>query len=83
MKYLKIPLDDENYYPIGILYVGNLNFANYDFSKYINKNTFDVEIKECYFYNSEEILNLNLTHDDIYYLSEFVEIERLVNKNNS
>lgn len=75
LKYLKVPVNNENYFPVGLLYVGNLNFTSTDFSNYINSNIFDGEIKECYFYSVEEILNLKLIDDDISYLKEFVELE--------
>ena len=31
IKYLKVPTNNENYYPIGILYTGNLNFTSKEF----------------------------------------------------
>lgn len=75
MKFLKVPTNDENYYPIGILYTGKLNFTSEDFEKYISNNNFDGEIKNCYFYSTEECLNLNLKKTDVSYLKEFISIE--------
>ena len=79
MKYLKIPIDNEKYYPVGVLYTGNLNFTSKEFEKYIKNNTFDGEIKECYFYTAKECLNLKLTQNDISYLKEFVKLENEYN----
>ncbi len=75
LKYLKVPVNNENYFSVGLLYVGYLNFTSTDFANYINNNVFDGEIKECYFYNAEECLNLKLTDNDISYLKEFIELE--------
>ena len=76
IKYLKVPTNNENYYPIGILYTGNLNFTSKEFKKYISNNNFDGEIKEYYFYSTEECLNLQLKENDISYLKEFISVER-------
>ena len=78
MKYLKVPKKDENYYPIGIIYTGNLNFTSEEFKAYTTNKKFDNEIIEYYFYNKEECLNLELTDSDISYLKEIVLFE---NKN--
>lgn len=75
MKYLKVPTNNDNYYTIGILYTGNLNFTSEEFEKYISNNKFDDEIKEFYFYSTEECLNLKLAETDISYLKEFISIE--------
>lgn len=78
MKYLKLPENGENYYPTGILYIGNLNFTSEEFKKYIKNNQFDNEIKECYFYSTEECMKLNLTDFDVSYLKEFISIENQI-----
>lgn len=75
MKYLKVPTDNENYYTIGILYTGILNFTSKELKKYINNNNLDGEIKEYYFYSTEECLNLQLKEKDISYLKEFISAE--------
>ena len=75
IKYLKIPENSENYYPIGILYIGKLNFTSGEFKEYMNNKKHDNEIAEIYYYNKEECLNLELTDLDISYLKEFVLLE--------
>lgn len=75
MKYLKIPKNGENYYPIGILYIGELNFTSDEFKEYMNNKKHDNEITEIYYYNKEKCLNLELTDSDIFYLKEFVLLE--------
>lgn len=75
LKYLKISTHNENYYPVGLLYLGYLNFTSTDFANYMNNNVFDGEIRECYFFTTEECLNLKLTDNDISYLKEFVKLE--------
>ena len=75
IKYLKIPENGEKYYPIGILYIGNLNFTSNEFKEYMNNKKHDNEILEIYYYNKEECLNLELKDSDISYLKEFVLLE--------
>lgn len=75
MKYLKVPTGNENFYPIGILYVGSLNFTSKELKKYITTHTFDGEVKECYFYTTKECLDLKMNKRDISYLKEFVSLE--------
>ncbi len=75
LKYLKVPSSHENYCPVGLLYVGYLNFTSTDFANYIKNNKFDGEIKECYFYSAEECLELKLLDNDISYLKELVKLE--------
>lgn len=78
MKYLKIQTNSENYYTIGILYTGILNFTSQEFKKYVNSNNFEGEIKEYYFYSAEECLKLKLTNSDISYLKELITIENKI-----
>lgn len=75
LKYLKIPDNNVCYSPVGLLYVGYLNFTSTDFANYMSNNVFDGEIKECFFYSAEECLNLELTDHDISYLKELIELE--------
>ena len=76
MKYLKVPTNNENYYTIGVFYTGMLNYTSDDFRNYVKNNKFDGEIKEYYFYNREECLNLELTEQDVSYLKEFILMEQ-------
>ena len=75
IKYLKIPENGENYYPIGILYIGKLNFTSDEFKEYMNNKKHDNEISEIYYLKKEECLNLELTDSDISYLKEFILLE--------
>ena len=75
MKYLKIPENNENYYPIGILYVGELNYTSEEFNRYIKDKKFDNEIKEYYYYNKEECMKLELTDPDNSYVKELILLE--------
>lgn len=75
MKYLKIPTNNENYYTIGVLYTGKLNYTSDEFRKYVKCNKFDGEIKEYYFFTKEECLKLELTEQDVSYLKELVLME--------
>ena len=72
---MKIPENEENYYPIGILYIGKLNFTSVEFKGYMNNKKHDNEILEIYSYTKEECLNLELTDSDISYLKEFILLE--------
>lgn len=70
-SYLRIPNND-NYCPTGIVFTGVLNFSSKDFVNYMNNNSFDEEIKKCYFYSLEDCLNLDLSDKDISYLKEIL-----------
>ncbi len=75
MKYLKVPENNENYYTIGILYTGLLNYTSAEFRNYLNSIELSSEIKEIYFYSKDECLELELKEHDISYLKEFVVLE--------
>lgn len=75
MKYLKVQDNNKNYGAIGVLYTGTLNFTSEEFKEYVSCNKFDGEIKEWFFYDKEDCLNLKLKDTDISYLKEFIKIE--------
>ncbi len=75
MKYLKVPKNNENYYTIGILYTGNLNYSSEEFKQYLMANIFDDEINEYYLCTAQECLNMDFSDIDVSYIKEFISIE--------
>lgn len=75
MEYLKVPESSENYYPVGIIYLGRLNYTSQEFIKYLDSHQFDNEIKYCYFYTADELLQLQLQKNDISYLKDLIKME--------
>ena len=75
MKYLKVPKNNENYYTIGILYTGSLNFSSEEFKQYLMANKFDDEINEYYLCSTQECLNMDFSDIDVSYIKEFISIE--------
>ena len=75
MKYLKVPESNENYYTIGVLYNGFLNYTSNELRDYLSNSKLSSEIKEVYYYSQEECLELELKKNDISYLKEFIMLE--------
>lgn len=77
LKYLKIPKDNENFYPCGVCYTGTLNFTAEHFKDYFrkNKNKFDNEVKDVLCLTDEECLNLEFCDESRTYIGEFLELE--------
>lgn len=73
-RFLKTPNPGRNY---GIVYYGYLNMTKDELNKYFidNRNKFDGEVKELLLLSREEVLNLDLTDNDISYLKEMIEEE--------
>ena len=74
IKYLKTPEPGRNY---GIVYVGNLNFDSNSLLHYFSqvKDIIDNEIFNLLVLNSEEVLQLDLTDNDISYLKDLISYE--------
>lgn len=74
MKYLKTPDPGRNY---GVVYVGNLNFDSNSLLNYFSeiKDIIDNEVFDLLLLNSEEVLQLDLTDNDISYLKDLINYE--------
>lgn len=74
MKYLKTPEPGRNY---GVVYIGNLNFYSKDLLDYFSrvKDIVDSEVNHLLLLNSEEVLQLDLTDNDISYLKDLISYE--------
>lgn len=74
MKYLKIPEPGRNY---GVVYIGNLNFDSKDLLDYFSqvKGIVDSEVNHILLLNFEEVLQLDLTDNDISYLKDLISYE--------
>lgn len=74
MKYLKRPNPGRNY---GLVYIGTLNFYSQELIEYYNdkKEKLDNEIIELKLLSKDELDELDLSNDDISYLTELVNYE--------
>ena len=75
-KFLKIPNKDENMFPVGIIYIVNLNYTKEEFINYFNKykNSFDKEIIEILFYTKNNYLDIYKEENIREYIVEVIKL---------